>query len=50
MNIALGSVLGLMLAGGIAFLVEYIDDTLRTPDDVERVLKLPVIGLYWRYV
>ncbi len=40
----LSAVVGLMLAGGIAFLIEYIDDTLRTPEDVERVLKLPVIG------
>ncbi|MEW5828425.1 MAG: polysaccharide biosynthesis tyrosine autokinase [Chloroflexota bacterium] len=40
----LSAVVGLMLAGGIAFLIEYIDDTIRTPEDVERVLKLPVIG------
>lgn len=43
-NVGLGAVVGLLLAGGIAFLIEYIDDTLRTPDDVERVLNLPVIG------
>lgn len=43
-NLALASVVGLLLAGGIAFLIEYIDDTIRTPDDVERILKLPVIG------
>jgi succinoglycan biosynthesis transport protein ExoP len=44
MNAGLSAVVGLLLAGGIAFLVEYLDDTIRTPEDVERVLKLPVIG------
>jgi succinoglycan biosynthesis transport protein ExoP len=43
-NTGLAAVVGLMLAGGIAFLIEYIDDTLRTPEDVERILSLPIIG------
>ena len=43
-NTGLAAVVGLMLAGGIAFLIEYLDDTLRTPEDIERVLKLPIIG------
>ncbi len=33
-----------MLMAGIVFLIEYLDDTLRTPEDVQRVLNLPVIG------
>jgi capsular exopolysaccharide synthesis family protein len=33
-----------MLAGGIVFLIEYLDDTLKTMEDVERALQLPVIG------
>ena len=41
---ALAGAVGLMLAAGIAFLVEYLDDTLKTMDDIERVLKLPVVG------
>ena len=40
----LAAALGLALAAGIAFLVEYLDITLKTMDDVERVLNLPVIG------
>jgi capsular exopolysaccharide synthesis family protein len=40
----LAAVVGLFLAGGIAFLVEYLDDTVRTPEDVERILGLPIIG------
>lgn len=40
----MAAAIGLMLAAGIAFLVEYLDDTLKTMDDIERVLQLPVIG------
>ncbi len=40
----LAAAVGLMLAAGIAFLVEYLDDTLKTMEDVERVLQLPVVG------
>jgi capsular exopolysaccharide synthesis family protein len=43
-NTALAAAVGLMLAAGIAFLVEYLDDTLKTPEDVERLLGLPVLG------
>ncbi len=35
---------GALSAGGIAFLVEYFDDTLKTPDEVKEQLELPVIG------
>jgi polysaccharide biosynthesis transport protein len=44
MNIALATMVGFMLVAGIVFLVEYLDDTLKTPEDVERVLGLPVLG------
>ncbi|MDD2923359.1 MAG: GNVR domain-containing protein, partial [Anaerolineales bacterium] len=43
-NIALAAIVGLFLTGGAAFLIEYIDDTIRTPEDIERILRLPVIG------
>jgi capsular exopolysaccharide synthesis family protein len=41
---ALAAVIGLLLAGGIAFLIDYLDDTVRTPDEVERIFNLPIIG------
>ncbi len=44
LNTGLAAFIGLMLAAGIAFLVEYLDDTLKTPDDVEQVLGVPVLG------
>jgi capsular polysaccharide biosynthesis protein len=37
-------VLGLVVGAVLTFLLEYLDDTLKTPDDVERVTKLPVVG------
>lgn len=43
-NTLLAAALGLMLAAGIVFLIEYLDDTIKTVDDVERNLQLPVIG------
>ncbi|MCJ7695274.1 MAG: polysaccharide biosynthesis tyrosine autokinase [Anaerolineaceae bacterium] len=36
---------GLVVTAGIAFLVEYLDDTIKTPDDVKNALGLTVIGL-----
>ncbi|MCP4122000.1 MAG: polysaccharide biosynthesis tyrosine autokinase [Bacteroidetes bacterium] len=43
-NIMLAGAVGLMLAAGIVFLIEYLDDTLKTPDDIQRYLNLPVLG------
>jgi tyrosine-protein kinase len=43
-NALLAAMVGLMIAGGIAFVVEYLDDTLKTPEDVQRLLNLSVIG------
>ena len=44
-NLALAIVAGLALAFGVAFALEYIDTTVKTPDDVERHLGLAVIGV-----
>ncbi|MFQ5923774.1 MAG: polysaccharide biosynthesis tyrosine autokinase, partial [Anaerolineales bacterium] len=44
-NTALAAVVGASLAVGAVFLIEYLDDTVKTPDDVSRALDLPVIGL-----
>ena len=43
-NTLLAGTVGLMLAAGIIFLVEYLDNTLKTMEDIERVLQLPVVG------
>ena len=41
----MATVLGLMLGIGLAFGVEYLDDTIKTPEDVTRKLGRPLLGL-----
>lgn len=38
------AVIGLVLAGGIVFLIFYFDRTIRTPEQVEQITGLPVIS------
>lgn len=45
LNTLLASVVGAMLALGVAFLLAFMDDTLRLPRDVSQVLELPTLGL-----
>jgi len=44
LNIAIAAVLGLFLGVGLAFLLEYMNKTIRTVDDVKYYLDLPVLG------
>ncbi len=44
-NVVLSIAAGLVLAFGVAFALEYLDTTVKTPDDVERYLGLSVIGI-----
>lgn len=41
----LAAAVGLILTGGIAFLIEYLDDTIKTPDEINERFGLPVIGM-----
>jgi non-specific protein-tyrosine kinase len=43
-NVLLAAMVGALLALGIGFLVEYLDDTIKTPDDVSRVSGLSTLG------
>ena len=36
---------GMLVALGLAFGIEYLDDTVKTPDDVTERLRLPLLGL-----
>lgn len=45
LNLAIGVILGLGLGIGLAFFQEYLDKTLKTADDVERLLRLPSLGI-----
>lgn len=44
-NMALGLLVGLLLGVLVAFVLEFLDDTLKTPDDIEQRLKLAVLGI-----
>lgn len=43
-TLLLGIILGLMLGLGGAFFLEYMDDSLKSKEEVERFLGLPVVG------
>ena len=43
-NTLLAAVVGALLALGVIFLIEYLDDVLKNPDDVQAVLGLPTMG------
>ncbi|MFH0962416.1 MAG: polysaccharide biosynthesis tyrosine autokinase [Planctomycetota bacterium] len=43
-NVAVGALLGLVLGLMLAFALEHLDDTVRTPEEMERFLSLPVLG------
>jgi capsular polysaccharide biosynthesis protein len=45
MNIAIGFLLGLLVSVGISFLLEYMNNTIVTKEDVEKYLELSVIGI-----
>ncbi|MBP1969203.1 capsular polysaccharide biosynthesis protein [Virgibacillus natechei] len=45
LNIAIAIVLGGMVGVGLAFLLEYLDNTITTEDDIEKRLELPVLGV-----
>jgi non-specific protein-tyrosine kinase len=42
--VLLAAVSGLLLATGAVYIIEFLDDTIKTPEDVSRILDLPVLG------
>ncbi|MCK5851895.1 polysaccharide biosynthesis tyrosine autokinase [bacterium] len=44
-NVLFGMIFGMILGVGIAFFIEYLDDTIKSPTDVENFLKVPFLGL-----
>ncbi|UOE55174.1 YveK family protein [Cytobacillus oceanisediminis] len=45
LNIAIAMVVGLMAGVGIAFLLEYLDNTIKDEQDIEKAVGLPVLGV-----
>ncbi|MBX4270572.1 YveK family protein [Clostridium estertheticum] len=50
LNLVIGLFLGLMLSLGVVFLLEYMDNTIKTESDVEKYLALPVLGVIPRII
>ncbi len=44
LNMAIAGVLGMMISIFVVFLLEYLDSTIKTPEDIEKYLGLSVIG------
>jgi len=44
-NLIIAVLLGLIGGVALAFFLEHLDDTIRTPEDMERLTQLPVLGV-----
>jgi capsular exopolysaccharide synthesis family protein len=44
-NVALGLLAGLLVAAGLVLLMKYLDDTVKSEQDVERVAGLTILGM-----
>ncbi|MFH0813616.1 MAG: polysaccharide biosynthesis tyrosine autokinase, partial [Pseudomonadota bacterium] len=49
MNILLSIIVGLTLGVGLAFFFEYLDNTIKSPEEVTRYLKIPFLGVVGRF-
>jgi len=49
LNAMLGLLVGLMLGGGLAFLLEYLDTSVRTIEDIKKYFSWPVLGIIPRF-
>jgi succinoglycan biosynthesis transport protein ExoP len=45
LNLALGALVGLILGVGLAFFIEYLDTSVKTMEDVETLLGVPVLAI-----
>ena len=43
-SVLMAAAIGLILSAGAAFLLEYLDDSIKSTDDVSRTLGLPTVG------
>ncbi|OHE55095.1 MAG: hypothetical protein A2027_03310 [Thermodesulfovibrio sp. RBG_19FT_COMBO_41_18] len=45
LNLLLATIIGLFGGIGLSFFVEYIDNTIKTPEDLEKTISLPSLGV-----
>lgn len=50
LNLALGALVGLVLGVGLAFFIEYLDTSVKTMEDVENLLGVPVLAIIPRRI
>ncbi|WP_242247581.1 YveK family protein [Bacillus cereus group sp. BfR-BA-01523] len=48
LNVAIACIVGLIASVGLAFLLEYLDNTVKKEEDIENLLGLPVLGIVAR--
>lgn len=49
LNVLIAFVAGFMASAGLVFLLEYLDNTVKTSNDVENLLGIPVLGIIPNY-
>ncbi len=49
LNVTMAVLVGLLGGIGLAFFLEYIDDSVKGPEDVERYLRTPLLGVVPRF-
>lgn len=49
LNVLIAFVVGLMASVGLVFLLEYMDNTVKTSEDIEKLLGIPVLGVIPNY-
>ncbi|MBU3195521.1 lipopolysaccharide biosynthesis protein [Clostridium algidicarnis] len=45
LNVIIALFLGVMVSIGLVFIIEYLDNTIKTQQDIEKLLEIPVIGI-----
>ena len=50
LNVAIAFFLDLMVSVGIVFVLEYMDNTIKSQEDVEKYLEIPVLGMIPEHV
>jgi capsular exopolysaccharide synthesis family protein len=50
LNLALGALVGLVVGLGLAFFIEYLDTSVKTMEDVENLLGVPVLAIIPRNI
>ena len=49
LNVLIAFFVGLMASVGLVFLLEYMDNTVKTSNDVEKLLGIPILGIIPKY-